>query len=118
MNKSMLVLVLGLLACTEAIQLAHKGASPAYYFDESIKGHRCSNDNECDYTRTCSAYGWCQGAVRPSKIYEDYYYDERKTGSRCPNSTTDANYKMRNYLCDGSRVCSSSGWCIGTARLG
>ncbi len=35
-----------------------------------------------------------------------YFFDESATGNKCD----------RDYLCDGLRTCSSSGWCQGTSR--
>ena len=35
---------------------------PCYSFSEDPISHRCSSECECDSTRTCSTYGYCQGS--------------------------------------------------------
>ncbi len=85
-----------------------------YYRDETRNpggAYRCNNSCQCDGMRTCSQWGWCQGAARPSVscTSPQYHWNEawNSGGSnRCSNACQ----------CDGRRTCSSSGWCQGTAR--
>ena len=94
-----------------------------YYYNESTTGIRCptssssdywNRDYFCDGLRTCSQWGWCQGAVRAPRNGLFYYFDESSNGNTCPDST-DSRYPIKDYFCDGLRTCSY-GKCQGTAR--
>ena len=105
-----------LLAFANAMSLrSHEGQYAWYTYDEGPTGNRCTNADQCDGQRTCSFYGWCFGTSRPAKD-ANYHYDEAVTGNKCPTSSSDQNYKNKDYYCDGNRTCSPNGWCQGTAR--
>lgn len=54
------------------------GSDPYYRWDETRTpsgAHRCSSSAQCDGSRTCSDFGWCQGVARaeepPSRPHEE-----------------------------------------------
>jgi hypothetical protein len=93
---------------------AWAGSGPNYGWNEAKNpggANRCSNANQCDGSRTCSPYGWCQGTARPPNFQKTsaYRLDESRN-SLGPNQCTNG------MECDGARTCSPYGWCQGKAR--
>ena len=57
-------IVIGLFSVT-MVQAQSCVKGPNYQFDESGADNRCYNDCECDGSRTCSQFNYCQGTARP-----------------------------------------------------
>lgn len=57
----------GLMAMALAPVVAQAGNHPCYSWNEARNpggANRCTNNQQCDGARTCSAAGWCQGTAR------------------------------------------------------
>lgn len=68
--RGTLVLVSVALALVMSQTVAVAGNDPNYYWDEAKNpggSNKCTNNNQCDGRRTCSANGWCQGVSRTAK---------------------------------------------------
>ncbi|MDO9018311.1 MAG: hypothetical protein Q8S73_12195 [Deltaproteobacteria bacterium] len=108
------VLFAGLVSLALMPAAAQAGSGPSFCWDEARNpggANRCTNSQQCDGARTCSAAGWCQGTARtpnPGPKGPNYCWDEARNpggANRCTNS----------QQCDGARTCSAAGWCQGTA---
>lgn len=99
-KKNLLVL----LVLISFVELSHEGPGGFYSFNETPKGHKCANSNECDGARTCSLFGWCQGVAKPPKNVF-YSYPDGKYGAKCPGNSNNPNYSLRDFYCDGIAQC-------------
>ena len=92
-----------------------------YFHDENqnkISASVCENACDCDGRRTCDDFtGFCKGVARATwkdKLgananvckSKDYRVNESETKSKCHDECD----------CDGDRICTTYGWCRGTAR--
>lgn len=46
----------------QSVSVANDQCSASCQVDEGLRGHKCSSNSDCQGVRTCSSWGWCQGA--------------------------------------------------------